>query len=255
MLQFSNLRTLNLVESETETINAFEQLCSMPAILAIETSGTTCSVALFREDQMTAFREIEEPNAHSRLLFQLIREVLSDSSINLEELNALAFSSGPGSYTGLRIGCSAVKGLGYARELPVICISSLEVICRGFLETSELPDDARIAVMIDARRQEVFTGFFDAKARILAEPGPYILTENPPSFAEDLTPLYVIGNGAEKARALGLYPKAQFYGGNYLSARFMGQAAQEYLSQRNFADLAYFEPDYLKPFFFQGKST
>ncbi|MCB9246998.1 MAG: tRNA (adenosine(37)-N6)-threonylcarbamoyltransferase complex dimerization subunit type 1 TsaB [Flavobacteriales bacterium] len=224
----------------------------MPLILAIETSGSVCSTALFEGSELLEVCEIQEENAHSRLLFSLIQDVLALASKTVNDLDAVALSSGPGSYTGLRIGCSAVKGLAYAQQIPVITISSLEIICRGYLESLEEPGEIHVGVFIDARRQEVFAEFFNTQALPSGNARPYILDEKPPPAPEGKD-LHIVGSGGLKARDLGLYPDAKFSNGSYLSARYMGQAAFERFEAGDFADLAYFEPDYLKPFFFQGK--
>lgn len=227
----------------------------MALILCIETGTDVCSVALARDGELLALRESEEGQDHARKLGVYIDEVLTGSEVEPKELDAVAVSKGPGSYTGLRIGVSTAKGLCYALGIPLIGIGSLDSLVRVAQEDNEAGildiedwDKARLCPMIDARRMEVYAQVFDSNLRPLNEVGAHVITAE--SFAEFISTdaeFVIFGNGALKC--VDVLPKQ---GVKFIdvvpSARGLVEASYEVFQSGEFEDVAYFEPFYLKDF-------
>jgi len=172
----------------------------MPLILALETATKLCSVAIARDGVVLALRELEsEKHIHAEKVNIFIAEVMEEAGLSLNELDAVAVGIGPGSYTGLRIGLSAAKGLCYALDKPLIGFSTLQVLVHSALR-SGVEADAVLWPMIDARRMEVFTQPFAADGRTLGPVTPVILSEEWVAAAEG--PRVVFGDGADKAADL-----------------------------------------------------
>lgn len=217
-------------------------------LLLLETSTEVCSVALSIDSELIAQREIQEHKAHARVISDFIKEVLSDASLSINDCDAVVVSEGPGSYTGLRVGVSVAKGICYGANLPLIAVSSLELIARLALEKSSEPEGYyTIAPMIDARRMEVYTALFDSKFNQLTKTEAHIITQD--SFMESLSAGKVIftGDGSEKAKSVITHPNAIFTQ-THASARGMIQPAMQKYKRSEFADTAYFKPFYLKDF-------
>lgn len=225
----------------------------MSLILCIETAEKTCSVALFNSGQLLGFEEIEENNAHSKFLFPLIETLLNAHHISLQDLAAVAISGGPGSYTGLRIGCSAAKGICYALNKPMIAMGSLEIMASGYMQSNSLNKEDRICVMMDARRMEVFWQFFDARGSHQTTAVAAILTDESYQNSSIDGRHHVLGTAVLKARPLDLFSDAVYVEKSYLHAKFMGVLALEKLKNKEFEDVAYYEPEYVKDFFFGPK--
>lgn len=187
----------------------------------------------------------EEGFTHSENLSQFIDEILKKNRVAYEGLVAVAVSSGPGSYTGLRIGSSTAKGLCYALEIPLIAINTL-IIMTDYVKRKHEAD--LYCPMVDARRMEVFTAMHDGDMTEVVNGGPMILNEN--SFAEILSTKRVLffGNGAQKFSEIINNENAIFKFGYQNSAGHMVSLAQEKFKEKDFEDLAYFEPNYLKNF-------
>ncbi len=216
----------------------------MAWILNLETASTNCSVALFEGTQLRALREDPSPGySHGELLHIFIQEVLAEAGVPKENLDAVAVSKGPGSYTGLRIGVASAKGLCFSLDIPLIALPTLKVLAAaaGVKEGLSIP-------MLDARRMEVYSAVLDPDLEFLRETQAEILT--PDSFAayKDQGPLTLVGNGAGKARELLPDPVFRFQPEIQPSARFMGPMAYAAFEAGSFEDLAYFEPYYLKDF-------
>ena len=215
----------------------------MALILHIETATTNCSVALAKEGELLAIKEVSNGYSHAENLHVFIRELLNSQELAFEQLDAIAVSKGPGSYTGLRIGVSAAKGLCFALDKPLIAVDTLQTLAMQVKEHGGL-----IVPMIDARRMEaytaVFNGRFDKQREIKAE----VLTED--SFAEELSGQRVvfIGNAVEKTQDVISNENAEFRAGVLPSAREMCAVAFEAFKRQDFEDVAYFEPYYLKDF-------
>ncbi len=223
-------------------------LCAMAMILCIETSGEVCSVALFDGETCLDFYSEEESFQHAAVLTVLIEKCFKNNNISAHNLDAVAVSGGPGSYTGLRIGTSVAKGLCYAVDVPLIALSSLKVMANGVLSLHELNGDALICPLIDARRMEVYTAAFDTSLSLVQKAEPMIVEES--SFDHLLNqPVYFIGSGVDKTMQTVQNANAHFMHDHALSALFMGLLAHEAFEAGEFADLAYFEPFYLKEFY------
>ena len=233
-------------------------MTSQPLILALETSTLSCSVALFRGEQLLGARQISEAqHVHGKELLPLIDEVLRANEITSTELQGIAVSAGPGSYTGLRIGVSTAKGIAHAHNLPLMAFDSLHV--QACAAASEQNWTAIIAVM-DARRDEVYTASFvpEADGLIVADATRALILEST-AEAGDLFPVIknldgldsvcVIGDAAEKAERLldTRMPNCTFTT-DFPQAKHMHQLALEAYRAGSFEDVAYFEPRYLKEF-------
>ncbi|HTD97694.1 MAG TPA: tRNA (adenosine(37)-N6)-threonylcarbamoyltransferase complex dimerization subunit type 1 TsaB [Mucilaginibacter sp.] len=222
----------------------------MSLILQIETATTVCSVALAEDGIALAYKEIEQRNAHAEAITLFIDEVLKIAGKNYHDLDAVAVSCGPGSYTGLRIGVSVAKGLCFALDKPLIAIETLEAMTDGMIAQSSLDaTNILLCPMIDARRMEVFTAIFDINGNKVKATSAEIIDEN--SFNELLKSNKIIffGDGAEKCReVLGANLNVQIEPSFLNSARYLTKrAAEKYLAD-DFEDVAYFEPYYLKDF-------
>ncbi len=215
----------------------------MPYILCIETATTNCSVALSKDGKLIQSKEDYNTSySHAELLHVFIEEVLQQAGVALKELDAIAVSKGPGSYTGLRIGVSAAKGLCYALGIPLIAIPTLTALAH------QVQENGLIIPMLDARRMEVYSAIFDQQHQQQRATQAQILEEN--SFAEELaaTKVYFIGNGVAKFEEICQHPNAVFIADKLPSAKETSVLAAEKYKQKEFEDVAYFEPYYLKDF-------
>ena len=220
-------------------------------ILQIETATASCSVALARDGIVLGCRQINERNVHAEVITLFIDELISAAALKYTDLDAIAVSCGPGSYTGLRIGVSTAKGLCFALDKPLIAIETLEAMAYGMTSRSEylIDDDTLLCPMIDARRMEVFTAVFNFNRERIKETSAEIIDEN--SFGDlfkDKKMLF-FGDGAEKCRAvLGANPNAIFFPGFINSAAYLTPKAAEKFKNKEFENVGYFEPYYLKDF-------
>ena len=219
----------------------------MSYILNIESSTTNCSVSLANNGELISIRELNEKNySHSTKLHSFIEEVLKNSNITVNKLSAIAVSSGPGSYTGLRIGVSAAKGLCYALQIPLISVPTLKVLAR---QLNIQREDLIIPVM-DARRDEVYSAVYNSEYELVRNIFPEIIDSE--SFIElaKENKLYFIGNGQEKCERL-IRKNSNLIFSNYdtfPSSKEMVLISYEKFKKLKFEDVAYFEPDYLKKF-------
>jgi tRNA threonylcarbamoyladenosine biosynthesis protein TsaB len=187
--------------------------------------------------------------SHATLLGGFVKEALSFADSHAIPLDAVAVSKGPGSYTGLRIGVSMAKGVCYGQKLKLIGISTLELLCVPvLLYHEELPEDALLCPMIDARRMEVYAAIYDRALRPVKEISADIIDEN--SYLEYLekSPVYFFGNGADKCRGKITHPNVHFIEDVYPLAKNMVPLAERAHARQQFEDVAYFEPFYLKEF-------
>lgn len=221
----------------------------MTYILSIETATKNCSVSLSLNGNTICTREVSEVGySHAEKLHVFIEEVLKDSNIGFSDLNAIAVSQGPGSYTGLRIGVSAAKGLCYALNIPLIAIDTLEVLARKLSV-----ENALIIPMIDARRMECYTAIFDANFELKREVKSEIITEN--SFANITDIIHFVGDGAPKCKEVLTDYKFIYHDELiYPSSKEMGVIAFEKYEKSDTVDVAYFEPFYLKDFMITSAS-
>ena len=218
----------------------------MSKILNIETSTTVCSVSISENGACKCFRENFNGNNHSELIGVFTQEVLAEAGVEPKDLDAVALSIGPGSYTGLRIGTSFAKGLCYGSDLKLITIPTLKIIAQNAKEKYSIEDDALLCPMIDARRMEVYNCIYDASLGQVRETQPEIIDEN--SFAEILQSkkVYFCGNGAAKCKPFITHENAIFLDEVYPLATSMIKLADAAFESEDFADVAYFEPFYLK---------
>lgn len=222
----------------------------MSTILNLETATTNCSVSVAKDGELLAIKEHDTPNySHSEQLHIFIQEVLSDADLGLSDLDAIAVSKGPGSYTGLRIGVSAAKGLCFSLDVPLISIPTLG----SMAHQAERGAAEFIVSVLDARRMEVYSAVFDQAVRQIRETKAEIVDEN--SFSEfvEKGKVLLLGNGAEKCKALLRHPNFEFDTSVVPSAREMATLSHEKFAARDFEDVAYFEPYYLKDFILQKK--
>ncbi|TYB78383.1 tRNA (adenosine(37)-N6)-threonylcarbamoyltransferase complex dimerization subunit type 1 TsaB [Bizionia myxarmorum] len=216
----------------------------MAIILSIETATTNCSVSLSKEGETFALKEDYNTNySHAERLHVFIDEILKESKTDKSEITAVAVSKGPGSYTGLRIGVSAAKGLCYALNVPLISVSTLEALAHQV----EI-DQGFIIPMLDARRMEVYAEVFNSKHQSLRSVKAEVLDET--SYADylNMDMVYFVGNGVEKTKSLICHKHANFVENRLPSAQEMGALAYQKYKKSDTEDVAYFEPYYLKDF-------
>jgi len=221
----------------------------MALILNLETATTNCSVSIAKEGKILTIKEQNSANySHSEQLHNFIKEVVEEASLSFTDLEAIAVSKGPGSYTGLRIGVSAAKGLCFSLDLPLISIPTLE----SMAYQSNINNGCIIPVL-DARRMEVYSAVFNQDLKEVRETRAEIIDENSfQEFAEKGT-VHLIGNGATKCEELLKHPNFSFDTLAIPSAREMCPLSYEKFVLANFEDVAYFEPYYLKNFILQQK--
>ena len=224
----------------------------MALILCIETGTDICSVGLSRDGELVSLRESDEGRDHAKRVGVFVDELLRETGIAPDELDAIAVGMGPGSYTGLRIGVSFAKGICYGLQIPLVAVGSLDALAEVAIEDNEAGildvkdwNDAVLCPMVDARRMEVYTRLFNAAGEPLSEVSAEIVTEQ--SFAEwrKDRQLVIFGNGAAKCREI--LPDAT-YVNITPSARGLARLAERRLQEGKTEDIAYFEPFYLKDF-------
>lgn len=216
----------------------------MALILCLETATTNCSVALSQDGALLALKEDKSNNySHAEKLHVFIDEILKENNLNVTDLDAIAVSKGPGSYTGLRIGVSSAKGLCFSLDIPLISIATLASLAAQV----EL-EKGFVIPMLDARRMEVYSAVFDEKLNEIRETKAEILDEN--SFTDYLEKdkTVFIGNGVEKFQAICTHSNAEFILDKLPSAREMCTLAEAKYKKSDTEDVAYFEPYYLKDF-------
>ncbi len=212
-------------------------------ILQLETATKNCSVALSNLGETVFCKEISTATySHAEKLHQFVLEVLQEAQVDFKDLQAVAVSKGPGSYTGLRIGVSAAKGYCVALNIPLIAIETLEVL------TQQVNVETGLLIpMIDARRMEVYTAVFDANKQLITPTHALVIDEN--SFTNRPNTCYVFGDGAAKTQPHLLASNFVFLEDIlFPSAKDMSALAYQKFLQNSFEDVAYFEPYYLKEF-------
>jgi tRNA threonylcarbamoyladenosine biosynthesis protein TsaB len=222
-------------------------------ILCLETATPSCSVALVHNGEVLACEEDPKGQNHSEKITLFIDSVMKKAGISYDQLDAVAVSMGPGSYTGLRIGVSTAKGICYAVSKPLIAVETLEAMAYGgkLVISSERSERRNLLLIpaIDARRMEVYAAIFDENVNKIKDTEAVIIDEN--SFA-DLKKdhhLYLFGDGADKcAEIFANDDKITVIKDFYCSAKYMNTIAQQKFNNSEFVDVAYFEPFYLKDF-------
>ncbi len=230
----------------------------MSLLLALETSSTVCSVALFKNTQLLGASELQIEKSHSSHITVMVSQLLENCGATLKDLSAVAVSGGPGSYTGLRIGSSTAKGLCYSLDIPLIEVSTLYSLAAQVIASVPNPENYLFCPMLDARRLEVYTCLLNQELTEVLPIAPVVLNED--TFNEQLAQLPIIffGSGADKFKAMKAgSPNALFIHGVVPSAKPIGELALEKYNKQQFEDVAYYEPFYLKDVYITsaGKST
>lgn len=217
----------------------------MSLILNLETSTTVCSVSLGQDGRSIALKEIDNGYTHAENLTLFIQDVLEQAGIELEKIDAIAVSKGPGSFTGLRIGVSVAKGLCYALDKPLIAVDTLKAFTSMQVKES---GQSFFCPMLDARRMEVYCAVYDKDLNEIRPVSAEIITEN--SFRDLLNKSKVLffGNGSQKCRNLINHSNAIFIEDVVPSAAGMCSLSEELFLNKEFENTAYFEPCYLKDF-------
>ena len=224
----------------------------MSLILCIETGTDICSVGVARDGELISLRESDEGRDHAKKVGVFVDELLRETGISPDELDAVAVGMGPGSYTGLRIGVSFAKGLCYGLGIPLVAVGSLDAMAAVAIEDYDAGildvdnwENAVLCPMVDARRMEVYTRLFDAKGNALSDVTAEVVTEQTFADVRRERQLVMFGNGAAKCREV-------LHDATYInitpSARGLARLAEQRLSAGQTEDIAYFEPFYLKDF-------
>ena len=221
----------------------------MAYLLHIESSSTVCSVAISKDADLLALKEMNNGYTHAENLHVFIEHILKETNLSAKDLNAISISSGPGSYTGLRIGFSAAKGLAYALQIPLITIDTLKALSN--IAMQKVKADALFCPMIDARRMEVYCAVYDNSFNDIKPAQALVLDEISVKTFDLKKDIYFLGDGMPKAKELlQNIPNAHFIEDITASAASMISLAFEKYQHKEFADVAYSEPNYLKEFFF-----
>ena len=220
----------------------------MSVILHIESATDGCSVAVSDEGQLVFDKADREGHNNAVSLGVLLDEALALIDSRGLKLDAVAVSEGPGSYTGLRIGVSMAKGVCYGRGIKLISVSTLKLLCVQPLLSLDLPDDALLCPMIDARRMEVYSAIYDRALNEVREIRADIVDADTYKEFLDKHPVWFMGNGAAKCKNTISHPNAHFLDDVKPQARWMFPLAEQSFNREEFRDVAYFEPYYLKDF-------
>jgi len=220
-------------------------------ILQIETATASCSVALAKDGDVLGFKQVNGRNLHAEVITRFVEELITGAGFSYNNLDAIAVSCGPGSYTGLRIGVSTAKGLCFALDKPLIAVETLAAMAEGAagMDVYSNQTDLLLCPMIDARRMEVYTAIFNINGENIKPTAAEIVDEN--SFADILQNNNVLffGDGAEKCfNVLKAHPNALYLPDFLNSATHLTKKAAEKFNNGDFEDVAYFEPYYLKDF-------
>jgi len=220
----------------------------MALILHIETSTEVCSVALSRDGDILFSKVEKEGPSHAVLIGPFIDEALKVAETAGLKLDAVSVSSGPGSYTGLRIGVSFAKGICFALRIPLIAIPTIELLADMCIRIVGFPENALIRPVLDARRMEVYTGLFSIDGSCIEPVNALVVNED--SFNKELNEgiLYFAGNGAQKLKKVINSENARFIEDMSPMAEAMMPLAEKAFSESRFVNVAYFEPFYLKEF-------
>lgn len=221
----------------------------MSCILNIETSTNVCSVAL-SQDGVCLYEDVNmEGPSHAQVLAGYVKDAVSFADSHAIPIDAIAISKGPGSYTGLRIGVSEAKGVAYGRDAKLLSVPTLKLLTVPILlGHEELPEDALLCPMIDARRMEVYCALYDRALNEIVQTQALVIDSD--SFKEylDKQPIYFMGNGADKCVETIQHPNAHFIKNIVPRAKNMIPLAEMAMAKEQFEDVAYFEPFYLKEF-------
>ena len=220
----------------------------MACILHIDTSTNICSVAVSEDSHVIFQQEERSGQNHAERLGTFVDEALSFTDSHAIPFDAVAVSGGPGSYTGLRIGVSMAKGICYARNLKLVSVPTLELLCVPVLLRELIPEGALLCPMIDARRMEVYTGIYDRGLKTIRPVSADIVTEDTYKPWLDEQPVYFFGGGAKTCMETINHPNARYIEGIEPLAKWMQPLAERRLMNGQTEDVAYYVPFYLKDF-------
>jgi tRNA threonylcarbamoyladenosine biosynthesis protein TsaB len=221
-------------------------------LLCIETATTVCSVCVTADDKILAHKEINNGFSHAENLHVFIQDVLKEANLSIKQINAVVISKGPGSYTGLRIGVSTAKGLCYALQIPLISIDTLQSMAYAIAQIKN--EDALYCPMLDARRMEVYCAVYDKNLETITPVNALVVDEKSVEVFNLKKAIYFFGDGMPKVKQLlQNNNKAFFIDEIFPSAKNIATLAFTKFSKKQFEDIAYFEPFYLKEFFTNAK--
>ena len=226
----------------------------MSRILCVDTSSFICSISIFENLSLISSNSTEVEKSHSKLIIQLIDQSLKDAKIKINEVDAFAVSMGPGSYTGLRIGVSTIKGLCYSLEKPLISINTLEILSKSALNHINNYNDFFICPMIDARRMEVFTKMLDNDFNEVEKDKALILDDKSFNDIGGGKSIYFFGDGSNKFQKITNNKNFHFIDNIISSSKNMGELANIKYENNQFENLTTFEPFYIKDFFIVNKN-
>lgn len=216
-------------------------------ILCIDTTSEFCSVSLFINQNLIENNNSKIERSHSKLLIKLIDDTLNNNKLKIADIDIFSISKGPGSYTGLRIGLSSIKGFCYALDKPLVSINTLKILAISALENID-DKDFILCPMIDARRMEVYTKSFDHNLNELSNDQAIILEKDTFDNYKDKK-VYFFGNGSDKYKKIVNRKNFIFIDNINPDSKFMGQLSYNKFINRNFEDLSSFEPNYIKDFY------
>lgn len=221
-------------------------------IICLETATSLCSVALCSNEGLVSLRESHDTKSHASLITVFIDEILKEQGLKVKDLEAIAVSRGPGSYTGLRIGVSVAKGIAYASSIPLIGIDTTLSMFMGIKEkytgTMQNTENILFCPMLDARRLEVYCAVYDYSGKTINKISAEVITENSFGDIPESEKIVFFGNGADKCRDIIKRKNSYFDSEFVISASHMLTPAYQSFRDHDFQDIAYFEPFYLKDF-------
>ena len=218
-----------------------------PKILNIETTGENCSVALSEGTSLLKLKEYKEGKSHASKLAVFVDEILQEENLAVQNLDAISISKGPGSYTGLRIGVSTAKGLCYGADIPLVSVHTLQALSQFLLEhkseySINIPENAYLVPMIDARRMEVYSAVFDLNNQFISDVKAEVIDKDSYQKMLEKRPVIFIGNGATKCKGVIDHKNATFLDNINVSAINMVTLSLNQFRNQIFEDVAYFEP-------------
>ncbi|WP_299758909.1 tRNA (adenosine(37)-N6)-threonylcarbamoyltransferase complex dimerization subunit type 1 TsaB [uncultured Pontibacter sp.] len=227
----------------------------MPLLLALETSTTVCSVALYKDQQLLGASELQIEKSHSSHITVMVSQLVENCGATLQDLSAVAVSGGPGSYTGLRIGTSTAKGLCYSLDIPLLEVSTLYGLAAQVIAMTPNPERYLFCPMLDARRMEVYTCLLTHELQEVEPIAPVVLEEHTFEYRLKEQPIIFFGSGAAKYKSMvNTVANALFIDGVLPNAKTIGALALPKYEQQAFEDVAYYEPFYLKDVYITSPS-
>ena len=216
----------------------------MSIILSIDTSSKNCSVSLSKDGVLISIiEESSESFSHANNLHFFCEKIINKANLNFSDVDAYAFSEGPGSYTGLRIGAAAIKGFAFSFDKPVISISTLKAMAFAHKEKNEF-----LCPVIDSRKGEVYLAIYNSSMKVILEPQSYVISQDSIDKLIQKNRISFFGTGIEKLKKQINHKNASFIDGVFPSSKYLIELAQESYLNKNFVDISNFEPSYLKEF-------